>query len=94
MVTEGKWSEQLKANVGAWAGCITGAIDQDDYLQKMRAVGFTDVEIESRSSYGLEDLDSLDETSREVLTQDIDWSTVPTNVRLYSARVVAHKPEA
>jgi SAM-dependent methyltransferase len=94
MVTEGEWSEQLKANVGAWAGCITGAIDQDDYLQKMRAVGFTDVEIESRSSYGLEDLDSLDETSREVLTQDIDWPTVPTNVRLYSARVVAHKPEA
>lgn len=94
MVTKGEWSEQLKANVGAWAGCITGAIDQDDYLHKMRAAGFVEVGIESRSSYGLEDLDSLDEDSRETLTQNIDWSTVPKNVRLYSARIVARKPDA
>ncbi|MBI1881185.1 MAG: arsenite methyltransferase [Chloroflexi bacterium] len=92
MVTEGDWPEQLKANVGAWAGCITGAIDQKAYLQKMRAAGFVDVALESRSSYGLEDLDSLDEASRETLTQGVDWSTVPSDVRLYSARIVAQKP--
>jgi hypothetical protein len=58
----------------------------------MRAAGFVDAAIESRSSYGLEDLDSLDEASREVLMKNLDWSTVPVDVRLYSARIVARKP--
>ena len=94
MVTEGEFPPQLRANINAWAGCITGALDQADYLQKMRRAGFTEVEVESRVSYGLEALDSLDEASREVVTRDVDWSTVPTDVRLYSARIVARKPQA
>jgi SAM-dependent methyltransferase len=94
MVTEGQWPAQLKANVGAWAGCITGAIDQNDYLQQMRQVGFVNVAIESRASYGLEDLDALDEASRETLTQGLEEATIPTDVRLYSARIVAQKPIA
>lgn len=92
MVTEGEWPDQLKANVGAWAGCITGAIDQQEYLQQMREVGFAEVTVESRTSYGLESLDLLDEASRETLTQGVDWATVPADVRLYSARIVARKP--
>jgi SAM-dependent methyltransferase len=94
MVTEGQWPDQLKANVGAWAGCVTGAIDQNEYLQQMREVGFVNVAVESRASYGLEDLDSLDETSRETLTQGLEGATIPTDVRLYSARIVAQKPRA
>ncbi|MFN8459899.1 MAG: arsenite methyltransferase [Anaerolineae bacterium] len=92
MVTAGEWPDQLKASVGAWAGCITGAIDQQEYLQQMREVGFAEVAVESRSSYGLEALDLLDEASRETLTKNVDWSIVPADVRLYSARIVARKP--
>ncbi|HEX9921966.1 MAG TPA: arsenite methyltransferase [Anaerolineae bacterium] len=92
MLTEGQIPEQLRANVNAWAGCITGALDQNDYLAKLRRAGFVEVEVESRSSYGLENPDSLDETSREALSEGVDWSSVPDDVRLYSARVVAHKP--
>jgi arsenite methyltransferase len=92
MVTEGEWPEQLKANVGAWAGCITGAIDQHEYLAKMRAAGFVEVAVESRSSYGLEDLDALDEASREMLVKGLDQAAIPADVRLYSARIVAQKP--
>ncbi len=92
MVTEGEWSDQLKANVGAWAGCITGAIDINDYVQKMRAAGLVDVAVESKASYWIEDLDLLDEASREALTQNIDLATLPADVRLYSARIVGRKP--
>lgn len=92
MVTEGQFPEQLRANINAWAGCITGALDQQVYLEKMRAAGFVNVEVESRISYGLESLDLLDETSREALTKDVDWATVPPDVRLYSARVIGYKP--
>jgi ubiquinone/menaquinone biosynthesis C-methylase UbiE len=92
MVTEGEFPPQLRANVNAWAGCITGALDQMDYLEKMRQAGFVDVEVESRVSYGLEQLELLDEASQQALTKDVNWSTVPADVRLYSARIVARKP--
>lgn len=94
MVTEGHFSDQLKANIGAWAGCITGAIDQHLYLQKLYEAGFVKVTVESRASYGLEEFDSLDEASRELLLTDLDWSTLPDDVRLYSAQIVAQKPPA
>ncbi|RME79412.1 MAG: methyltransferase domain-containing protein [Chloroflexi bacterium] len=93
MVTEGEFPPQLRANVNAWAGCITGALDQAEYLDKMRRAGFVDIRVESRVSYGLENLDQLDPATREALTRDLDWSTVPDDVRLYSARIVARKPE-
>lgn len=92
MVTEGEFPAQLRENVNAWSGCISGALDQTDYLQKLRSAGFVDVEVESRKSYGIEDVDSLDEESRRALTEGVDWSTVPNDVRLYSARIVAYKP--
>ncbi len=92
IVTEGEFSPQLRANVNAWAGCITGALDQGVYLAKMGQAGLVDVEVESRVSYGLEALESLDEASREALTREVDWSAVPADVRLYSARIVARKP--
>lgn len=94
MVTEGEFPPQLKANINAWAGCISGALDQADYLAKLQAAGFADILVESRTSYGLETLDVLDEASRAALTQGVDWSTVPNDVRLYSARIVAYKPAA
>ncbi len=92
IVTEGHFSPQLRANINAWAGCITGALDQNDYLAKMRQAGFTDIEVESRVSYGLENLEELDEESRQAVSKDVDWATVSDEVRVYSARIVAHKP--
>jgi len=94
MVTEGEFPAQLRQNVNAWAGCITGALDQNDYLDKLRRAGFVDVAVESRKSYGLENLDEMDEESRQALSKNVNWSTVPDDVRLYSARIVALKPQA
>ena len=92
IVTEGDMPEVLRANISGWTGCITGAIDQNEYLDKMSQAGFTGVTVESRTSYGLEALDSLDETSRATLSQEVDWSKVSDQVRVYSARIVAYKP--
>lgn len=92
MVTEGQFPEQLRHNVAAWAGCITGALDQADYLAKLRRAGFKQVEVESRVSYGLEAIETLPEADRQAVSRDLDWATVPDDVRLYSARIVAYKP--
>jgi arsenite methyltransferase len=93
MVTEGDFPSQLRENMGAWAGCITGALDQEAYLAEMRKIGFVDVAIESRQSYGIENIADLDEESQAMLTNNLDWRTVPDNVRLFSARIVAKRPQ-
>ena len=62
-------------------------------MDRLRKTGFTDVAVESRHSYGLENLESLDEDSREALGYGVDWQTVPADVRLFSARIVARKPQ-
>ncbi len=91
MVTEGEFPAQLQANINAWAGCVTGALDQRVYLEKMRQAGFSNVEVESRVSYGIEKLDLLDEANREAITKDVNLESIPDDVRLYSARIVARK---
>jgi ubiquinone/menaquinone biosynthesis C-methylase UbiE len=89
MVTEGQFPEQLRQNVLPWAGCVSGALDQADYLAKLRAAGFAEVAVASRKSYGLEALEGLDAASRQAITQGVE--EIPAEVRLYSARIVARK---
>lgn len=91
-VTEGHFPDAAKANVDQWAGAvITPLIDKQLFLQLIREAGFSDVSVDSRVSYGLEDIDSLDEASQSLLTNGVDWSTVPKNAGLYSIRVSARK---
>jgi ubiquinone/menaquinone biosynthesis C-methylase UbiE len=92
IVTEGDFPESFRANIEAWVGCITGAIDQSEYLDKLRQAGFTNVEVQSRKSLGIEALELLDEESREAISQEVDWSNIPPNLRVYSANIVAYKP--
>ncbi len=92
IVTQGEFPAQLKANINAWTGCIAGALDQEVYMKKMRRAGFVEVEAESRASYGLENLDSLGEDTRQAVSKDVDWATIPGDLRVFSARIVARKP--
>ncbi len=43
----------------SWASCIGGAIPLDEYVGKMKAAGFKDVEINSRHTYTGEELASM-----------------------------------
>lgn len=43
--------EKIKASAEAYAGCISGAMLRDDYLQAMRDAGFMDVEVLAESVY-------------------------------------------
>jgi arsenite methyltransferase len=92
IVTEGDFPASFRANIEAWVGCITGAIDQTEYLEKLRQAGFINVEVQSRKSLGIEALELLDEESREAISQAVDRSTLPPDLRVYSANVVAYKP--
>ena len=50
IVLNGELPEFIKHDFEAWAGCIAGALQQGDYLQKIKDAGFTEVKIESKRS--------------------------------------------
>ena len=48
IVVDGKLPQPIRDSLNAWAGCVAGALDESDYLSKIRAAGFEDVQVLSR----------------------------------------------
>jgi len=61
IVTQGDLPEALVKQLSAWAGCVSGALDEEIYLEKMRRAGFGSIEVVSRKFY-----------SSEMMAQDED----------------------
>jgi SAM-dependent methyltransferase len=45
IVTEGAFTDEMRADAAKWAACISGAIDIAEYTGLMRAAGFVGVEV-------------------------------------------------
>lgn len=45
IVTEGEFSDDLRADMDQWSECVTGAIDADIYTGMMRSAGFINVAV-------------------------------------------------
>lgn len=45
IVTDGPLPAEIKKSLSAWAGCIAGALDVNEYKSMMEAAGLTDIEI-------------------------------------------------
>jgi SAM-dependent methyltransferase len=45
IVSNGQLPQEIRASIEAWAGCIAGAMDLDEYLTVIRGAGFTGVEV-------------------------------------------------
>jgi arsenite methyltransferase len=54
IVTYGALPQLLVEQVSAWAGCISGALDEEEYLGLMRAAGFSKIEVLKRDYYSSE----------------------------------------
>ena len=50
IVTEGDFSEEMRADAEKWAECITGAIDVDLYTGMMQEAGFTDIRVVDKAT--------------------------------------------
>ncbi|MCB9457537.1 MAG: arsenite methyltransferase [Anaerolineaceae bacterium] len=48
IVTEGEFSESLRADMAKWSECVTGAIDVESYTGLMRETGFVDIQVVSK----------------------------------------------
>ncbi len=45
IVTNHPFSEEQRKNKEDWCGCVTGALTRDEYIHKMEATGFVDVQV-------------------------------------------------
>ena len=53
IVTDGPLPQEIKENPDQWAACVSGALDLDDYLNKIRDAGFEKVEVLDRRGFGI-----------------------------------------
>jgi arsenite methyltransferase len=90
IVTDGPLPDSIKKSLSAWAGCVAGAIEAEDYIGMMKTVGFTDVTV-TPVFFDRKDVDSaLDE-----LENTIELKTFPREdvyKAVYSAKITAYKP--
>lgn len=55
VVTRGDVPEEIRKNMLLWAGCVAGALEENDYRGKLAAAGFDAIGIEPTRVYRLED---------------------------------------
>ena len=88
VVTRGEIPEEVRRDVLLWAGCIAGALDENDYRMKLAAAGFEAIGVEPTRVYEIED-------AREFLTGkgvDVDAIAPAVDGKFMSAFVRARKP--
>jgi len=54
LVTQGELPEAVRNSFDAWAGCIAGALEKSDYLDKISSAGFTSVKVVSQKPYTID----------------------------------------
>lgn len=55
VVTRGEINAEIRKSVLLWVGCVAGALDENEYRQKLLAAGFEHVDIEPTRIYNVED---------------------------------------
>ena len=90
VVVHGDVPAEVRRNMELWVGCIAGALQDTEFEAKLRAAGFTGVEIEPWRVYNVED-------ARAFLTEgglDVDALAPQVQGKFLSAFVRGTKPEA
>ena len=90
VVTRGEIPEGIRQSVLLWVGCLAGALDESDYLARLRRAGFADVSIEPTRVYQVDD-------AREFLSGhglDVDAIAPLLDGRFFSGFIRARKPAA
>jgi len=58
IVTRGEMPSALKRDLELWAGCVGGALSEDEYRAKLATAGFGEIEIEAVREYTADDAES------------------------------------
>jgi len=63
VVVRGEIPPEVRRSLELWAGCVAGALSEEEYRRKLEAAGFTEVELETTRVYDLEDARAFRVTS-------------------------------
>jgi SAM-dependent methyltransferase len=88
VVTRGEMLPEIRKSVLLWVGCIAGALEENDYLSKLKGAGFADAEVELTRIYHVED-------ARGFLSGqgfDVDAIAPQVDGKFFSAFIRATKP--
>jgi arsenite methyltransferase len=89
VVIRGAVPAEVRRSMELWVGCVAGALEDTEYANKLRAAGFTDVEVDPWRVYDIED-------ARAFLADgglDVDRIAAEVDGRVASAFIRARKPE-
>jgi arsenite methyltransferase len=90
VVVRGSVPEEVRRSMLLWVGCIAGALEESEYLAKLKGAGFEDATVEPTRVYNVED-------ARQFLAEagiDVDAIAPQVNGKFFSAFVRAQKSDA
>ena len=90
VVTRGEIPEAIRKSVLLWVGCVAGALEENEYRNKLALAGFEQIDFEPTRIYRAQD-------ARELLSaQGIDAEAIAPQVdgKFLSAFIRAAKPQA
>ena len=88
VVVRGEVPPEVQHNVELWVGCIAGAMQETEYVDKLARAGFVDISVEPTRIYNIEDARGF------LTTEGIDVDAIAPQVdgKFMSAFVRARKP--
>src|SRR5450631_1480240 len=90
VVTRGAVPDAVRKSMLLWVGCIAGALEETDYIAKLKKAGFGDASIEPTREYNVED-------ARQFLTEagvDVDAIAPQVTGKFMSAFIRATEAKA
>jgi len=86
IVIRGNLPAELQKSAEMYAGCVAGAIQQEEYINLLKEVGFVNVEIKKTKTISLPD-----EVLAQYLSQDKIQEFRSSNLGIFSITVVGYK---
>jgi hypothetical protein len=89
VVVRGEVPAEVRRNIELWIGCLAGALEENEYREKLTRAGFENVEVEPTRIYRVAE-------AREFLSAaglDVDSIAPLVDGKFMSAFVRARKPQ-
>jgi arsenite methyltransferase len=93
IVTRGEIAPEIRKNMLLWAGCIAGALGEEDYREKLTLAGFEQIGIEPTRVYHAEDACEcfgVDGADIDTIAHEIDGKFISAFVRAVKPLNPAH----